>query len=290
MGEVFRDMAAIVPELAIAHATPGGHDVATWLKVTRQGDKKILREKFSNALPVAASQNIDTLNKLTTILGSPLREALVEWVKFGYVSLALRSLYPLTRNLRFSVGLELFQVHGIYEMIMSQCYEFWAAWLLSKPTTFYKQVMSDVPTRYFDVDLQEELSRLSPRNLESIDTLFWPRKGAECPVCPIQGQKRNTAILRYVSYEEYLSIYRRLQQPGFLEYPLLTKTVWTDFIKHNVTAVHCVVQQVQWWLLPAGESITKRVGRFTDKSDVKDIIEEDYLQGNQATSSVCLPS
>jgi hypothetical protein len=221
-------------------------------------------------LDVCASSNGETLDKMITILASPLRDSIITWVRFG-------------------VGLEQFQVHGVHEIVMSQCYSHWVDWF-GRHNRFYKKIMGTTPARYFDMDLQNELSNMQPRNEASINSLFWPDKGAECSVCPLQGQKRNMHILPFVSDDEYLAIYIALLEPDNLRMGLMSKRDFGNFIKYEVSAIRSVIPQIVRWLLPSGDSIEEKNekkasgGRFAPKKDFKEIIASGYFEARSISN------
>ena len=209
-GELFRDMTIIAPVLAEndhdivrPHLVGARRDRAPtfeeFLIPTRQGQKGLLKARFYEVLTTCGTANNDTLDKMLAILGSSLREALTTWTRFG-------------------VGLEMFQVHGMYEMLSSQCLTYWADWFQDQ-SHFYDAVMSGVPGRYFDMSLQDDLANLQPRNQATIDNLFWPDQGKECPLCPIMNQMRSRRLVPYISDGEHLTIYNNLCQPEQMAYP-----------------------------------------------------------------------
>ena len=153
----------------------------------------MLKDRFTEILTTCAAASNDTLDKMLAILWSPLREARTTWTRFG-------------------VGIEMFQIHGIYEMLSSQCLAYWAEWFEDQ-SRFYSAVMEGVPGRYFDMSMQDDLANLHPRNQATMDSLFWPDVGRECQLCPIMNQMRSPRLLQYVSDQEYLSIYKNLCKP-----------------------------------------------------------------------------
>ena len=209
-------------------------------------------------LDVCASANAETLDKMVTILASPLRDSLIKWAKFG-------------------VGLEQFKVHGIHEMIISQCHSHWVDWF-RRHNRFYGQVMGTMSARFFDMELQNELNSMQPRNEASITSLFGPNKGLECSVCPILGEKRNPRILQFISDDEYLAIYGRLLEPEHLGMSLMSKRDFRDFIKYEVSAMRSVIPQVVRWLLPLGDSLEDAGGKKSlgEETCIRERLQGDY--------------
>ena len=100
-GEGYRDNSAAAEALARSE----GKTVQNFLSTKKKGDKKQIKRKSTSALHVCSAASDDTVDKLVTVLQSPLRERLAEWLQFG-------------------VGLETFAVNGMYEMVSSGCFEF----------------------------------------------------------------------------------------------------------------------------------------------------------------------
>lgn len=266
-GELFRDMVAIAPVLAKADTdivrphlvgdregqVPTVHE---FLKPTRQGQKSMIKARFAETLTTCAAANNDTLDKMLAILGIPLRQALKTWTTFG-------------------VGLEMFQIHGIYEMLSSQCLAYWAEWFEDQ-NEFYSAVMEGVPGRYFDMSMQDDLANLQPWNQATMDSMFWPDVGRECQLCPIMNQMRSSRVLQYVSDQEYLSIYKNLCKPEHMSYALLSRKQFGDFIKHSVPAVRLVAHHVVYWLVPDAQKKVS-AGRFGGKVDWQHTLATSYF-------------
>lgn len=69
-----------------------------FLTVQSAGGKKLIVEAFMSKLDIYADVTRDSVAKLVTILESLLRAELVTWVIFG-------------------VGLDMFIIYGMYEMV-----------------------------------------------------------------------------------------------------------------------------------------------------------------------------
>ena len=207
MAAVVSDLAAKDQTIARPYLTGYRKDkertVAEFLHVHRQGGKQKIRDKFKDTLAVCATANGSNLDKMIAILGSPLR-------------------LEVTRYTESGIGLETFSTNSGYEMVITQCFFLWNKHL-SNINDFITLVMGDIPKRHYDSELNEQLASMEPRNLASLQSLFWPGKGQECPITPVVGGKRSYYILRYVSDEEYVKIYQRLCGDGCMDFKLLTK-------------------------------------------------------------------
>ena len=200
---------------------------------------------FNENLTVCAP-NADSMSKLIIILASPLRTVLTSWVTFG-------------------VGLEIFTIQGIQDMNLARCSTYFVTFF-DELNKFYGRIMSDIPTRYFDLRLQEALAKLQSRNASTLSDLSWPEKGKDCAMAP-PGRKRNNQILPYVNDDQYHRIYNRLCERPNMEHTLMTKKDFQTSLKWGVPAVRCVVSQASRWLMPAIDKEGDDEGRFSAKKD-----------------------
>ena len=87
--------------------------------------------------PILAEADI-TMDKLLTILSSSLRSVLGKWVSYN-------------------IGLELFAINGIHEIVLSQCGTYWEGWFQPQLDFYSRLAREDVPARNFDTTLQNTL-------------------------------------------------------------------------------------------------------------------------------------
>ena len=55
----------------------------------------------------------------------------------------------------------------------------------------------------------------------------------------------------HVSDEQYTEIFDRLCDPSNLDFSLMTKSAFIEFIKYNIPAIRCAVSHVSRWLIPS---------------------------------------
>lgn len=234
MGEVFRDMAEAGQHLAVQDTTIAKPHLAEHRKdkapnieefciVWKQGHKAVIKSKFKETLEICAVQNYETMDKIISILASPLQDQLRRWVKF-------------------TVGMDSFQIHGVHEMTLSQCTHFWQHWL-DRVVSFYELIMANVPARHFDSQLQDALAGIQPRNDTNLNNLFWPVKGRDFQGdYPVKDAKRGDELLPWVTDKQYKEIYQRLKAKH--SFDPMNKQESRNFIKHNIPAVRSVLSHV----------------------------------------------
>ena len=159
-------------------------------------------------------------------------------------------------------------------MLASQCLTYWTEWFEAQ-NRFYEAMMGDVPGRYFDMSLQNDLVNLQPRNQATVDSLSWPDSGRECGLCPIMNQMRSRRVLPHTSDEEYLSVYNKLCKLKHMAYALLSRKQFGEFIKRNVPAIRLVGHHVGYWLVPDAHKKGSK-GRFGGNIDWQETLATRY--------------
>lgn len=76
---------------------------------------------------------------------------------------------------------------------------------------------------------------------------------------------------------QYRAIYDRLIQPNMLHIRLMTRRQFSDYCKHAVAAVRCVVPHATRWLVPNADNNEPK-GRFVLKTDYPTLLAKAFFQ------------
>ena len=256
-GELFRDLCAIIPELAandvdvVAPRLGRIPTVDEYLRAAGYGEKTKVHAAFAVKLAVCSSPKVrSSLDKYRAVLATPMRG-------------------PLQRFCNSGADMEIFTLNMAYEMSLSACYEvsvaprFKRVALISSQywTNFFSQLNDFmekiVPrTRHSDMKFWALLQGIQPRTEAAVDNIFWVECVNPTPNCPIAGTARSSEILTLLSYAEYMSAYRAAKRPDSLKYHLRSRQSFQHFTAHNVPALRSVMSQVIRWLIPSPETTT----------------------------------
>ena len=197
-GEIFRDMADLVPHLALTH--PGQPTTDELLSLKANGDKAKLMAMFREKLQVCRYNKPSTVEKLTKILcDSGLRRALIRLVETN-------------------VGLDLFAVNNMYHMHLCHTADYWND-VLNAQCDFYDRLASGdgsevlVPPAHFDIHFHDTLAQQFPLDKQKLTEIFWTGKTRKRPLCeisPVLGTMRRPDLLTSLtSDDEYRAVYNR---------------------------------------------------------------------------------
>ena len=228
--------------------------VDEYLAFNKQTQKTKAAKAFRESLAVCAA-NSEAMPKLLTILASSLRDCLTSWVTFG-------------------VGLELFSINGIQDIVLARCDTHFIRFFQDM-LAFNDRVMEGIPPRFFDLRFQEALAEIQLRNDDSLEQLFWPEKRIACTTAP-GGRMRNSSFLPYIDDAAYNSVYQRLGRSENMDFTLLSKKEFTNYFKWNVPAVRYIVPQVALWLISAVEKSVVKT-RYGQEPAYDQILNEEYF-------------
>ncbi len=216
-----------------------------------------------NALTVCSGQK--SIDKLVSILASPLRDELTAFVNSG-------------------VGMELFSIDAMRDMYESQLFHFWNNWLSSQ-NQFFRRVMGQAGIRHFDTNLLNKLAALGARNESNIANLFWTSNGVQVPNPPFPDRFRSRDILQRVSHQNYRRIYDRLREARNMGFELMSRNQLQQFKAHNVPALRSVMDQILRWLIPSGDFVPGAT-RYTPKRDIRVILQTEYFSTRNYTNNI----
>ncbi len=120
----------------------------------------MVAKAFNETFAVCAA-NSSSMSKLLTFLASPLRAV-------------------ITTFLTFAIGIGLFTLHSMYELVLTRCSKYFIS-LFTSLNQFYSKIMRNVPHRFFDLSLQEALAQIQPRNSTNLSQLSGPNMDAHAP-------------------------------------------------------------------------------------------------------------
>ncbi len=258
-------MAALLPSLARTDTTiafPRLQRTPTideYLAAPNKGDKARIQAVFALQLTAcASSKTAKNLNKYRDVLATPMRDEITKFCNIGAAS-------------------EIFTISLVYEMSLSQCFEYWRSWFKGI-NDFTHGLLGDIAPRHFDTVVWEALASMSPRDQDGMRPRFWPEKGLECAECPYANLKRDPTLLPGVTNQQYLEFYQRACQERNLGFDLPSKRSLIKFSKLHVPAVRAVSAQVLRWLVPAPEDAQLRTGnRYSARQEMQGILVRNFF-------------